>query len=417
MGSKEIKKNEKIRKAKIKVIGIGGGGGNIVSEIATKIKRVSFVVANTDLQALKVINKKVIRFPFSQSFTQERERGMDVELVYKVTDSEKEKIKNLLKGQNLCLIIACLGGKTGSGAAPIFAKISKKLGNLTYGIFTLPFNFEGEKRMKLAEIAIEKLRPQLNAITIVPNEKIFQTIDKDTSLKETFSYLNKNLAESLSGLIETIYQPGLINIDFADLKTILEGWGKLTYLNTIEIKKKEGLTQDLIKKLLNCPLYAYTIQGAKGVLFNVIGEKNLELSEISQISKNIFELVNKDAKIIFGISPNKKNQDIIKTMILATGCGAKIFNEKSNKNLRKKIKKPKQKIEPKEKSEPKKIKTKRNSLSILSLPVMAIEEKIRKNGLEIKKEIEEIEEEILKEEKKWEAPTFLRKNINYERSN
>jgi cell division protein FtsZ len=442
--------SEKIKKTKIRVIGIGGGGGTIVSEIASRMPKASFLVANTDRQALKTAGRKVTHFQFGQSLTQGLGTGMNAELGKEAALNEKDKIKKLLEGQDLCIIIACLGGGAGSGAAPIFAKISKSLGNLTYGIFTLPFKFEGEKKMEIARDSLKKVKNYLNVITLIPNERVFQIIDKATPLRQALSIINKSLTESLSGLIETIYQPGLINIDFADLKTILEGRGRLAYLNTVEVPRKEEAIKDLMAKVLNSPLYPYTIRGAKGVLFNIAGEKELSLSEVNQISKTISELVNPEAKIIFGISQSQKYSQTIKTTLLATGCGMKIFPSKKIK--RKKIKKklikempaikekkeeqltkPKRKKRKKPKKEsklpPKPVKMRRRKkvkVEVIKEPEEKMpaepevktkqsetpnlsEERVRKNGLQIKKEAQEIEKEMLEKEKFWETPAFLRK--------
>ena len=344
---------EKVKKTKIRVVGIGGGGGNIVSELAQRVKKASFLAANTDLQALKEVSRKVGRFPFGQSWTSGLGTGMNPEIAETAGQNEKERIKKILQDQDLVIFIACLGGGTGSGAAPIFAKISQNLGNLTYGIFALPFKFEGERKMEIAKKALESLRPKLNAITILPNERIFQIIDKTTPLKEAFSAINKSLAQSLEGLIETIYQPGLINIDFADLRTILEGRGRLAYLNTLSFPKKEITAKEVAEKALASPLYPYGIKGAKRVLFNIVGEKGLSLEEVSQISKTISEKTHREAKIIFGISPDRKYQNIIKTTIFATGCPTKIFSSEAppkenlwfptgqaKKSRRRKIKRP-----------------------------------------------------------------------------
>jgi len=467
---KEIKKpllkaeTEPIKKTKIRVIGIGGGGSSIVSEIASRVKKASFVVANTDRQALKEASRKAIRFQFGQNLTYGLGTGMNAELGEIAAQQEKEKIKKLLEGQDLCLIVACLGGGAGSGAAPVFAKISKNLGNLTYGIFTLPFKFEGEKKMEIAKRTLEKIRPSLNALSIIPNERIFQIIDKATPLKTALSAINKNLAESLEGLIETIYQPGLINIDFADLKTILEGQGRLAYLNTVAVPRKEGSFQEVIEKVLNSPLYPYPIQGAKGVLLNIAGEKELGLAEVSQISKTISELLNKEAKIIFGISHKKKYSNLIKTTLLATGCGLKVFAGKAKKKRRrrkiiskplpavptppspplpkKQPKKPKQKLETKKTKKLKKPKLEKVKIKVqkepeekvtpqpeaedynppttqgalregggrVGVPAKSeVPEKVRKNALQIKKEAEEAEKEMLEKEKFWESPAFLRR--------
>jgi cell division protein FtsZ len=318
-------RSEGVKKTKIMVVGVGGGGGAIVSEIASRMQKASFTVANTDLQALRATSRKTVRFPFGQNFTRGLGTGMDAELGREAALADKERIKKLLEDQDFCIIVACLGGGTGSGAAPVFAKISKSLGNITYGIFTLPFKFEGERKMEIAKESLKRVRTHLNAMTFIPNERIFQIIDKATPLKGAFSAINRKLTESLEGLIETIYEPGLINIDFADFKTILQGRGRLAFLNTVEMQRKGSSAKDLIVKVLNSPLSPYGIRGAKGVLFNIAGEKKLSLSEVSQISKTISELANPEAKIIFGISQSKKYSDVIKTTLLASGCGAKIF--------------------------------------------------------------------------------------------
>jgi len=266
---------ERIKKTKIRVIGIGGGGGNIVSEIASRVKKASFAVANTDIKALKEASRKAIRFQFGENLTQGLGTGMNVGLGEIAAQNEKERIKKLLAGYDLIIIIASLGGGVGSGAAPVFAKISKSFGNLTYGIFTLPFKFEGEKKMEIAGNALEKIRPYLNTFSVIPNERIFQIIDKATPLKVALSAINKTLSESLEGLIETIYEPGLINIDFADLKTILTGYGRLCYLNTVVVPRGENNSQEVIEKMLNSDLYPYTIREPKGLYLISLEERKL----------------------------------------------------------------------------------------------------------------------------------------------
>jgi len=430
--------SEAIKRTKVRVIGIGGGGGSIVSEIAgggkaaSGMKKASFVVANTDHQALRSASRQAQRFQFGQNLTQGLGTGMSADLGEMAAQNEKEKIKKILEGQDLCVLVACLGGGTASGATPVFAKISKNLGNITLGIFTLPFKFEGEKKMEIAKAALEKLKPRLNAFSVIPNERVFQIIDKKTPLKQALSAINKNLAESLGGLIETIYQPGLINIDFADLRTILEGQGKLAYLNTVEVQKKGELAQETVEKVLNNPLYPYSIRGAKGVLLNITGERNLELFEVSQISKTISELVNKEAKIIFGVSHNKKYSNTIKTTLLATGCAIKIFSKPAKKR------RPKKKITPGEevpvkkvkRAKPKKIKVEVSKKPEEGQKKPVIEppkesprlptgqakkitapapDKVRKNALQIKQETEEAEKEMLEKETFWETPAFLRR--------
>lgn len=406
----------------IRVIGIGGGGGSIVSEIASGLSRVSFVAANTDLQALQIINKKVSRFPFGQKLTKGLGTGMNVEIGKEAAQNEREGIKKLCQDQDLCIIVASLGGGTGSGAASIFAKTSKSLGNLTYGIFTLPFEFEGERKMEIAKEALKNIKGNLDVITIIPNERVFKIIDKATPLRQALSIINKNLAQGLEGLIETIYEPGLINIDFADFKTVFKNKGKIAYLNTIETSTKEGSVKDLMAQVLNSPLYPYNIQGAKGVLFNISGEKNLSLLEVSEISKNISDLVSPEAKIIFGtrILANKKRQvPIIKTTLLAIGCGEKEIKRNEIVEKEDEIKKE-DKIKIVKKSEIKKSKKKTVTKIKLNItdnelsetnekPVETDDKRIRKSGLQVKKDTQEFEKEILEKEKFWETPAYLRR--------
>lgn len=427
---------DKIKKIKIRVIGIGGGAGNVVSEIASKLKGASFVSTNTDFQALKAIGRKVQTFQFGESFTHGLGTGMNPETAELAAQAEEEKIKKLMQGQDMVILVATLGGGTGAGAAPVFAKISKSLGNLTLGIFTLPFKFEGERKMEIANEALEKLKSRLNTFTVVPNERIFEIVERTTSLAKAFSAINKILAKSLEGLIETIFEPGLINIDFADVGTILAGQGRLTYLNTVEVPKSESSAKETIEKVLNSPLYPYTIKGAKGIILNIAGEKELELAEVSQISQTISNLANKEAKIIFGIAQGKKYQNVIKTTLLAVGCAQRNFLD-SSKSLKpkkknkikviKKIKEVAKKVIPPQK--PRKKPRQKFKAKSVSLPnpavASAIQKKldlqpagagggekieIRKNAIQIKEEIEAEESKIQELEKAWETPAFLRKN-------
>lgn len=470
--SSPLEEREKIRRIKIKIVGIGGGGGNIVSELSQRVKKAGFLVANTDLQALKQVPRKIEHFLFGQSFTRGLGTGMEPELAEMAAQNEKEKIKKIFQGQDLIIFVACLGGGTGSGASSVFAKLAKNQNVFTYGIFTLPFDFEGERKMEIARLAIEKIRPNLNAITVIPNENVFQSVNKNTPLKDAFSTINRMLSESLEGLIETIYQPGIINIDFADLKTILEGQGKWAYLNTIYLPRKENTVEESVKKVLNSSLYPFGIKGAKGVLFNISGENNLSLEEVNKISRMISEEANPDAKIIFGISSLHNPKDVIKTTVFATGCQVKIFPDKkqrpqrkinpkkqlfkktsektaakTNQNISSSVKKEKPKEEEPKKAESNKenyspdnlgkkvkievrkedskepkekigqSKNQKNNLNDFKTERKQfikneLSKGIRKNALQIKKEIEEEEEKIIEKEKFWEIPTFLRKKTS-----
>lgn len=396
---------EKIRKIKIRVIGIGGGGGNIVSEIAQRTKaKISFVIADTDLKALNRLPKSVEKFHFGQSLTFGLGTGMNPEKGEMAAKNERGEIKKILTGQDFVILVAALGGGVGSGATPVFAQLSKNLGNLTYGIFTFPFLFEGKRKMEIAKEALMKLRPKLNAFSILPNERIFQLIERNTPLRQALSTINKSLAESLQNLIEIIFRPALINIDFADLRTVFEGQGALTYLNSIRIEK--GIEQKEIEKIIHSPLYPYSIEGAKGVLLNIAGQKNLSLALVNQISKTISEKVDQEARIIFGISRAEKGQGTIVTL-LATGCN-KVFDQISRNR---KKKRPKEKSFPKKEKPLSSLKRKKKKEEVPEKESPPKEEEtiVRKNGLQLKKEIEEEEAEILAKEKFWEVPAFLRR--------
>jgi len=433
-----------VHKIKIKVIGVGGGGSSIVSEIASRISflgrdKISFIAIDTNPKALKRVNPKVSRFFFGENITHGLGTGMDPELGKTVAKTEKEKIKKIFRGADLFILISSLGGGTGSGAVPVLAKISKDFGNLTYGIFTLPFKFEGEKKMQIARESLEKLKPSVSALSILPNERIFQVIDKKTPLKTALSVLNKSLAESLESLLELAYLPGLINIDFADLKAILNfdpafKKGKLTYLNSLEIEGKDKVNQ-AIKKIISSPLYPYSIEGARGILFNITGEKNISLAEVSQISKSICDIVKGEAKIIFGVSQDNSYKDKIKITLLASDCRSKIFpSEKSIEkigsqilNLNKKIKKAnRKKIKMEDKAKKRfKILTRTSEINTASEWKRKKENeprnvnqdktrqgegfKIRRNAIQIKETVKKEEENKLAKERFWEIPAFLRK--------
>jgi len=409
-----------IKKIKVGVIGIGGGGSSIVSELSQRLKRVSFFAANSDLKALKKLPKEVVTLSVGQNLTKGLGTGMDRDLAEEVTRKEREKIKEILKNKDFCIFLATLGGGFGSGATPVFTRISKRLGNLNFGIFTLPFKFEGEKKMEIARESLEKLKEGLNALVILPNERIFQIIDKKTSLKEALSVINKNLAESLESLIEILYLPGIINLDFADLRTILEGKGRLAYLNTVQFPISNKIEEE-IKKLLFSPLYLYTIEGAKGILFNITGGKDLSLGEISEISRKIWEMAGKEAKIIFGVSYNKKLDREIKITLLATGCQSWILPKKVKeirlkpKEIKKvrylKVKKELEiPIEKKLDSATQGARREPEGGERVGVPPSTVPLKIRRNALQIKEEAKKEEEEILAKEKIWETPAFLRKS-------
>jgi len=461
-----------IKKTKIRVVGIGGGGGNIVSEIADRVRRPSFTIANTDAAALRRASKNVSVFQFGENFTRGLGTGMDPRVAEEAAAQEKEKIKKIMEGQDLVIIVASLGGGAGSGAAPVFAQISKSLGNLTYGIFTLPFEFEGEKKKEIAKAALEKSKPYLNALTILPNERVFEVVPKATPFSKTLSFINDSLSDSLEGLIETIYSTGLINIDFADLRAILVGSGKMAFLNAVSLKKGEEAGVDVFEKVFSSPLYPYGIEKARGLLLNIVAQKDLKLAEVNKILTGAAKRINKDARIIFGVGHEGARESLIKVTILATGCvyagggnggddngretliappqAPKKTAPKKTMTLPPKPAKPVKSAKPVKlikpikpiksvvalrKSRPAPAKLKKVAVKIKRLPPVVEEpqpapekqtqDKVgrqsghgidaqfvapeRKNALQVKKEIEMEEKAMLEQEKAWEVPAFLRK--------
>ncbi len=462
-----------IKKTKIRIIGIGGGGGNIVSEIAGKVKKSSFIIANTDAAALRRAPDNVSVFQFGDSFTRGLGTGMDPRVAEEAAVQDKEKIKKMMEGQDLVIIVASLGGGAGSGAVPIFAQISKSLGNLTYGIFTLPFDFEGQKKSEIAKNALEKSKPHLNALTILPNERVFEVVPKATPFSKTLSYVNNALSGSLEGLIETIYGTGMINIDFADLRAILMGSGKMAFLNTVVLKNGDEGGADIFEKVFSSPLYPYGIDKARGLLLNIVAQKDLKLLEVNKILTGAADRIHKDARIIFGVSNESARENSVKVTVLATGCVyAGISNgdengretsvavplparsappapaRKSEQKVSTAEKRAKpvaiKKTKPFRDAKKKKSVQRREKEIVVKVKSAPLEQKLpavpqndsekveslkkdldgyqtkqsidaqfeapaRKNALQVKKEIEMEERAILEQEKAWEIPAFLRK--------
>ncbi|MFA5878181.1 MAG: cell division protein FtsZ [Candidatus Staskawiczbacteria bacterium] len=418
-----------IFRPRIKVIGIGGGGGSIVSEIGKSLKKINFVVADTDVRAMK--KKPGIKYLyFGAETTHGLGTGMNPELAKEATEKEREKITKILEGQDIVILIASLGGGLGSGATPIFAEISRSLGNVTLGIFTLPFKFEGKKKAKISQKALSDLRESLSALFTISNEKIFKITDENTSITEAFSLVNKNLIGSLESLIDLIYNPGLINIDFADVKAILDGRGMTAFLNTAEAAGKLRADQ-IVEDITNNPLLDNNIKAEK-ILFNIAGGNSLSMLEVEKISQGISKL-NPKAKIIFGISRSSKFKSRIKTTLLTTGPSylrvkavIKIEPKKEEKKIapvpvvikKEPIKVIKKKIETvkllktKDKKENKPIAPVKKIIPIITKPVVEKskeKEMVRRSALEVKK-VQELEEsKKLNQEAEWEIPAFLRR--------
>ncbi|HLD70553.1 MAG TPA: cell division protein FtsZ [Negativicutes bacterium] len=425
-------------KAKIRVIGIGGGGGSIVSEIGRSLGKASFVIADTDVRAFKK-RGGIKQFLFGQEMTHGLGTGLNIDLAKAAAESEKEKITKLFEGQDIVIFIACLGGGLGSGASQVFAKIAKDFGGISFGIFTLPFKFEGKNKLAIAQKALRELRASLNVSITIPNERIFKVIEANTAITDAFSMVNKSLIESLESLIDLIYSPGVINIDFADLKAILQGTGNLAFLNTVEASGKDR-AEKIVEAVLSNPLYQNNNFTVQKVLFNIASSGNVSMFEVDKISRAI-GAHHEGAKTIFGISKEASLKQKIKTTLLMTGPSAgapapqkpaEINAKPRRKQTKKKTKKvaakvvkkalkklKKKKIIPKKQEKTRAVEGQMVPVFAPSLvpesaaKLVAIEElekkAIRRNALEIK-EAEALEEQKKsQQEKEWEIPAFLRK--------
>ncbi len=422
------KEEEPIREIRIRVVGVGGGGGLIVSSISSSLKKVLFSVLNTDSRAVEEISKekKIKGISFGDQLTGGLGTGMDADLGKKAAEENIEEIRPLFKDQDIVIFVSSLGGGTGSGAVPIFAASAKEEGALVYGVFTLPFSFEGDKKMNIARKAVKETNPFLHAVTILPNEKIFEIVDKNTPLKDALAVMNKTLAESLEGLVETIYDTGLINIDFADVRAVLEnkkGPRKITYLNTVEGKLDEG-SKEIVKKAVSNPLYPYTINNAKGVLFNITGGRDIGLTDISSISEDIYEYTGGDAKVILGIKQKSNFKDKVKVSLIATGCETDFFEEELKDESEEKRKTESKSKSSTPKKTPKKKSNKKNSRKDDKKDDKKEDKKEKEEVIVVSEEKEETfyqseekskspenedEKEIIEQEKKWEKPSFLRR--------
>lgn len=397
-------------KTKIKVIGIGGGGGSIVSEIGKTLKKATFVVADTDVRSIH--KKSGIRyFLFGQDVTHGLGTGADPEVAKRAALQDQEKIAGIFKDQDIVILIASLGGGVGSGATEIFAKTAASFGAITLGIFTLPFKFEGKTKSKIALKSLKDLRNILNVSITIPNEKIFKIIDQNTPITQAFSLVNKNMVSSLESLIDLIYNPGMINIDFADLRSILRGIGNVAFLNTVYGAGKNR-AEDVANKILTNPLYSNNNFIADKILFNISGSSDISMFEIEKISRKISD-VNPKAKIIFGISKNSNLKNKLKTTLLMTGYPFEKELEPVLEKAKEPIVQKKLVVENKIKIDEKKNAVSAESLdkklSIIQVLDKPAKKAIRRSALDIKEAQEQEQNKRLEQEQEWEIPTFLRK--------
>ncbi|KKU94905.1 MAG: Cell division protein FtsZ [Parcubacteria group bacterium GW2011_GWA1_48_11b] len=369
--------------AKIKVIGVGGGGGNAVSRMQKdfQIKSVDFIAINTDAQDLDFCVAKH-KIYIGKNLTRGLGTGMNPELGRQAAEENRSEIIESLKGADLVFITAGLGGGTGSGASPIIAEAAKEIGALTVAIVTKPFVFEGAQRSKIAQEAFIKLKEKVDTLIVIPNDRIFSVIKKETPMMKAFEYIDDVLRYSVQGIAELIAMPGIINVDFADVRTIMRDAGSALVGIGLGSGQERAITA--VNQAVNSPLLEVSIDGAKGLLFAVSGGKDLRLNEINDVAKIIGESVDPSARIIFGAYHDRKlKKGTIKVILIATG-----FNGSALKNGESSI-----------------------INSLFSKPPIAEEVIIRNPAM--KESEAAVAEKNAKENKKeqdvWDIPTFLRK--------
>ncbi len=304
--------------ARIKVIGIGGSGKNAVNHmINSKVRGVDFLSVNTDAQDLHhSLAKKKIHI--GKNLTRGLGTGMNPDLGKRAAEETKEEIQEAVKGADMVFIACGMGGGTGTGAASVVARTAKESGCLTVAVVTKPFFFEGLQRMRIAEQGIEELKQSVDAIIIIPNDRLLSTIDKDTTAKNAFAMCDDILRRAVEGISDLVTTPGIINIDFADIRAIMENAGPA--LMGIGYASGEKRAEEAARTAINSPLLEVSISGAKGVLFSIAGGDDLTMFEIQDAAKVITESVDPNAKIIFGtVRDEKLKKGEVKITVIASG--------------------------------------------------------------------------------------------------
>lgn len=303
--------------ASIKVIGVGGGGTNAVNRmIEAGLQGVEFIAINTDGQAL-LRSKADVRLRIGDQLTKGLGAGANPEIGRQAAEESREEIKSVLENADMVFITAGMGGGTGTGAAPIIAQMAKEAGALTVGVVTKPFNFEGKVRMAQAEEGVKALEERVDTLITIPNERLFQIVDKKTSFIEAFRFADDVLRQGVQGISDLITITGLINVDFADVKTIMNNAGSA--LMGIGVARGDNRAAEAAKTAVSSPLLETSIAGAKGILLNVTGSSDLGLFEINEAASIITEAADPDANIIFGAVIDDKQGDEIRITVIATG--------------------------------------------------------------------------------------------------
>jgi len=307
--------------AKIKVVGVGGSGGNVISRmIDSKIKGVEFVAINTDAQALHH-SKAAEKVHIGKNLTKGLGAGMNPEIGRQAAEENRDEIQEVLKGADMVFVACGLGGGTGTGAAPIVAETAKELGALTIAVVTKPFSFEGAQRRAIAAEGLENLRERVDSLITVPNDKLLTIIDKKTTLVSAFRIVDDVLRQGVQGISDLITKPGIVNVDFADVRAILEDSGSA--LMGIGIATGDNRAEEAAKAAINSPLLELSIDGAKGVLITISGSSDLGMLEINEAANIVTESIDPNAKVIFGaVVDDQIRKGEIQITVVATGFDA-----------------------------------------------------------------------------------------------
>lgn len=307
--------------AQIKVIGVGGGGSNAVNRmIENGVKGVEFITVNTDAQALNLA-KSEHKLQIGDKLTRGLGAGANPEVGKKAAEESRDLIANQLKGADMVFVTAGMGGGTGTGAAPVIAEIARECGALTVGVVTRPFTFEGRKRFGQAESGIEALKEKVDTLIVIPNDRLLEIVDKKTPMLEAFREADNVLRQAVQGISDLIQVPGLINLDFADVKTIMTERGSA--LMGIGIATGENRAAEAARKAIQSPLLETSIDGARGVIMNITGGSNLSLYEVNEAAEIVISASDPDVNMIFGAIIDEELKDEIKVTVIATGFEAK----------------------------------------------------------------------------------------------
>jgi len=303
--------------ATIKVVGIGGGGSNAVNRmIEHGVQGVEFIAVNTDAQALN-LSKAEVKMQIGTKLTRGLGAGANPEVGRKAAEESKEQIEEALQGADMVFVTAGMGGGTGTGAAPVIAQVAKEIGALTVGVVTRPFMFEGRKRSNQAAGGIDALKSNVDTLIVIPNDRLLEIVDKNTPMLEAFREADNVLRQGVQGISDLIATPGLINVDFADVKTIMADKGSA--LMGIGIATGESRAVEAAKKAISSPLLETSIDGAHGVLMNITGGANLSLYEVQEAADIVTSAADQEVNVIFGSVINENLKDEIVVTVIATG--------------------------------------------------------------------------------------------------